>query len=522
MSIPDDDAFVSAYLTPAFHEELASVEGVRSSDVAESLEISIEDAVFLALANNRSLGAQKLQPRIAGTFAEIERARFDAALFGEISASRERTERFPDELDEPITDLRESQRMSIGLQQTLPTGTEIDAGLSHRLTESDRVEQSQHQVRAGLSLTQALMRGRGGDVNLIQLQRARLNERASQYEFRAFAEALTAEVENAYWDHVLAIRELEIFEASTQLARRQLEAMRERIDLGQTAGVDLNAAEAEVALRQQALIDARSAADTLRLRLIRLLNPSGGATGIWDLEIETLDEPSVPEGSLDPVGYHARAALRWRPEISEARLRLARRDLEVVHTRNGALPKLDFFLTLGKTGFSDSFGNSVRQLDGDAYDASVGLRGEWPLGNRENRARLLQSELNLEEAEESIFNLVQLVELDVRSAYNEVLRAREQIQASAVTRQFQERLLQTETEKFSTGLATALDVAQVQRDLLNSQIAEVKAAVDYRKALVDLYRLEGTLLRRRGIAEPFQDPLSEAHAAPLSEPLDAP
>ncbi|MCC5849449.1 MAG: TolC family protein [Verrucomicrobia bacterium] len=508
MSIPEDDAFVSAYLTPAFHEELQAVETPDAADVGEALEISIEEAVFLALQNNRSLRAQKLQPLIAGTFAEIERARFDAGLYGEISASRERTERFPDELDEPITDLRESQRTSIGIQQTLPTGTEIDAGLSHQLTESDRVEQSQHRVRAGLSLTQALMQGRGSDVNLIQLQRARLNERASQYEFRAFAEALTAEVETAYWDHVLAKRELEIFEASTQLARRQLEAMRERIELGQTAGVDINAAEAEVALRQQALIDARSTADTLRLRLIRLLNPGGGSAGIWGLEIETLDEPSMPEGELDPVTHHARAALRWRPEISEARLRLARRELEVVHTRNGALPKLDFFMTLGKTGFSDSFGQSVSNLDGDGYDATIGLRGDLPLGNRENRARLLQSELDLEEAEESIFNLVQLVELDVRSAYNEVLRAREQIQASAVTRQFQERLLETETEKFTTGLATALDVAQVQRDLLNSQIAEVKAAVDYRKALVALYRLEGTLLRRRGIAEPFPEPLS--------------
>jgi outer membrane protein TolC len=42
-------------------------------------------------------------------------------------------------------------------------------------------------------------------------------------------------------------------------------------------------------------------------------------------------------------------------------------------------------------------------------------------------------------------------------------------------------------------------VAQAQRDLLVSQIAEVEAIVNYRIALVRLYLAEGSLLERRGI-----------------------
>ena len=42
-------------------------------------------------------------------------------------------------------------------------------------------------------------------------------------------------------------------------------------------------------------------------------------------------------------------------------------------------------------------------------------------------------------------------------------------------------------------------VAQAQRDLLVSQIAEVEAVIAYRIALTSLFKAEGTLLERRGI-----------------------
>jgi outer membrane protein len=48
-------------------------------------------------------------------------------------------------------------------------------------------------------------------------------------------------------------------------------------------------------------------------------------------------------------------------------------------------------------------------------------------------------------------------------------------------------------------------VAQAQRDYVQAQIAEVQAKVAHLKALVDLYRLDGSLLDQRGIAAPGKD-----------------
>jgi outer membrane protein len=99
------------------------------------------------------------------------------------------------------------------------------------------------------------------------------------------------------------------------------------------------------------------------------------------------------------------------------------------------------------------------------------------------------------------------VELDVRTAYIEVNRAKQQISASAATRKFDEETLRIETEKFRVGRSTGFLVAQASRDLLVSRIAEVQALANYLKALIDLYRQDGSLLVRRGISAPGREPV---------------
>ena len=485
------------------------VDGVSPVDAAGPLRISLEEAVMLTLENNRSLRVQRMAPIVAGTFEDVARSAFDPNLFAELSVSRRRDERLADSL-QVVTDASESLNTSVGLNQSFPTGTDVQLGAMQSFRNPrDSAGPDTDRVRGFITVTQALLDGRGTEVNLAQVRQARLETLASEFELRGFAEALLADIESTYWDYVLARREVEIFEESVDLARRQMEATRERIEVGQLAETDIAAAEAEVALRRQALINARSGLEVLRLQLIRLLNPQPGEVG-WDREIEVVDEPSVPNVELDDVRQHVQVALRFRPEIHQSHLQLTGRGLDVVQTRNGLLPRLDFFVTLGKTGFANSFGDAIRNVDGDGYDATVGIRAEYALGNRQSDANHRRARASQREASESIRNLVQLVELDVRTAYTEAQRAERQIEASAATRRLQEEALRAETEKFEVGLSTVLEVSQVQRDLLESQIAEVGAAIDYRKALIDLYRLEGSLLKRRGIGGPGDREISHS------------
>ena len=82
--------------------------------------------------------------------------------------------------------------------------------------------------------------------------------------------------------------------------------------------------------------------------------------------------------------------------------------------------------------------------------------------------------------------------------------------ATAATRKLQQESLRAETEKFRVGKSTALLVARAQRDFVTSQLTEIEAAITYLKALTELYRLEGSLLERRGITAPGREPVDLA------------
>jgi outer membrane protein len=471
------------------------------------LRISVHDAILSAMENNPSLVVERFNPEISKTYTEEEQALFDPVLGAEIAFERNDVAQTGITSRGTIDTTTDVYGGSISLKEYFPTGTFMELGISGSVTDSDQSDDPYAKARVGLSITQSLLRGYGIEVNQARIQQSRLETAISVYELRGYSEALVAQVENAYWDYALSQRQIEIVEESLKLANQQLSETEEMIRVGVMAEAELAAVQAEVAGQKQGLINAKSALNSNRNLLLRLLNPPGES--LWDREISLVHPPSLPDAELGEIEKHVAVSQRMRPEINQAKLDIKRGKLEVVRTRNGMLPVMDLFINLGKTGYSDSFSGAVDELPGDNYDVLVGLNFEHPIRNRGAKAQLRRSLLKKDQAGKTLENLSQLVELDVRNAYIEVNRTREQIAASAATRKFQEEKLRIETEKFRVGRSTNLLVAQAQRDLLVNRIAEVNTVVNYLKALTSFYRLEGSLLERRGIAAPGREPVDD-------------
>lgn len=461
------------------------------------LLLSVEQATIAALQRNRDLRVAQLTPVIAGAFELVERGMYDPELFAEGLYSREEGVETARSTGEQFSVIGDDTQLAAGVRQQLPTGTRVEVGVTQDRSDSTRTPE-QHRARVGLSVTQSLLRGFGPAINLAAIRQAELETQASLYELRGFVEALLAETEIAYWRYLLAERKIEIFQTSLELAQQQADQIAQRIVVGMLPRTEEAAARSEVALREQALIDARSELQTARLQLLRLMNlPLDAASARI---IQPTSEPATMLDSFADVEDRVDLGLRLRPDLSEARLRLDQNRLEIIRTRNGLLPRLDVFVALGKTGYAATFVDSFTELDGSrTYDVSVGFNFSQFLGESEAEGRFRAAVASRTQAAAAITNLEQLVELDVRLAVNNALRAAQQIQATITTRQLQEETARAERERFDVGASTALLVAQAQRDLLVSQIAEVEAVTSYRIALVQLYLAEGSLLERRGI-----------------------
>ena len=469
------------------------------------LQVTVMDAILQGLANNRALRVQRMGPALQRTFEKEQDGAFDPVFSAQLARQKTKAEQ-PTGSGMDLTNSEATTTSgSVSLSKRFASGTKVslDGTLD---TETPSLYADEFDTaRGGISLTQSLLQGGSRSANLASLRQARLDTLATEYELRGFAEALVARIESTYWDYALARRQIEIFTNSMGLAEQQLDETQERIRLGKTAAVELSAAEAEVASRQTGLINARSDLDRVRLQLLLLLNPGG--TNAFQREVELLEQPVVPDAKLDDVETHVAVACRRRPDLNQARLAVQRGTLEVVKTRNGVLPKLDLFINLGSSGYADSFSRSVSRVNGDFYDAQAGVAFEYTLGNNGAEARSERARLGEAQSAEMLANMEQLAEVDVRSAYVEVQRSREEVTATRVLVRRRQDVLKAESEKFNVNKSTALLVAQAQRDLLAAQIQLEQSVSSYLKSFIDLYRLEGSLLERRGISAPGREPV---------------
>ena len=468
------------------------------------MRVSVAQAIVMAMENNPELAVERLEPRILDTVAEEEQAVFDPLLAAMLGHERARAE----DLSSGGDWFRYNTDSVVGeatLTKLFPTGTTVALGAASWVDDASRDGQQLVESRLGMTVSQALLRGAGTAVNLARVREARLDVLASEYEVRGFAEALVALVEQTYWDYALAKRQIAIYEGSIVLAEQLLRDTRSRALAGATSATDSAAAEAEVALRRQDLVDAHGNMALAKALLLGLLSPPRAQREGRNLQF--VDALEMSRALPDDVESHIRAGLRMRPELNQTRLLAQREELQVMRTRNGLLPRLDLFMTLGKTGYAETFGGAWKRIGGDRYDLLVGLSVEYPAGNHEARARHRRAVLSRRQAEHAIENLEQLVEVDVQTAHIEANRAREKVAAVAATRRLDEEKLRIESERLRLGQASAFQVARAQRDLVRRQIAEAEAIAEYGKALVELYRLDGSLLKRRGIEAPGDKPV---------------
>ena len=460
---------------------------------AGAVVVAIEDAVVLALAHNRDLQVRAYDPEISASFIELERGRWDPELYGQLRAGAESASEVDRGTGQQFTVDSDSASVSAGLRQEFPTGTTVDLGIEQDRDNSDRTP-TQHETRVGLSVTQALLRGYGPAVNLAAIHRAQLAAAASRFELRAYTEALVARTELAYWAVVRAERGIEIARESLLVAERQRDDLTAQIEVGTMPRSAAAATHSELARREQLLVAAEAERERSRLRLLRACGLDLAA------EIELTTPVDQSTFSIDDLDERLALAQRQRPELGEARLRLEQNRLDVVVSEDGLLPRLDFFVDLGKTGFGSSSGRSLEALDEDTWDVTLGLDLSWSLGERSARARNARSLATRAQAQAALVNLSELIDYEVRLAASEVESARRQLAAAANTVGLQRETLRAEQERLAVGTSTPLQVAQAQRDLIAAQVAEVEAAIAWRSALVELYLAEGSLLERRGMA----------------------
>lgn len=240
----------------------------------------------------------------------------------------------------------------------------------------------------------------------------------------------------------------------------------------------------------------------------------------WNAEIVPADRPEFAPQPID-IAAAVRRALENRTDLQQAKKNLQVNDTTLKYLNNQTLPQADLVARYGLVGqggtqFTNCTGSGISRscagvLTGGYGDAlsslfnrnyptwTMQLNVSYPIGMSAADATVARARVQVNQVEAQLKQIELQIATDVTNAATNVQNGVERVQATQAAREFAERTLEAEQSKFEVGMSTNYFVVQAQRDLATAQNNELQAVLAYRKALVELERLQQTSLATSNI-----------------------
>ena len=478
-----------------------------------AVPVRLESLVQEAMLYSPQVLAIKTEPHVQYHVVGQEEARFDWSVFLEATF---------DDLKDPVGNtlalgvpgldrLKDrNYNGALGMRRRNRHGGEFEVSQRaghQRQNSSFFVPNPQGSSRLELQYRQPALNGAGAVVNQSQIVLARIAANASEDEVVEALQNHLLQVTEAYW--ALYSARAEFFQRqkllqSSEGVLRKLSG-REQVD---TIPRQILRARAAVARARSGIQRTLSRVRDAEARLRLLVNsPELLNTGLVELTPQmsptNVSDCSELRGSLD-------AALRNRPDISEAIRQMRSSGVRLGVSRNELLPRLDLIVSSYVSDITST--PTSNALHGQFSDArpsyTLGLEFEVPLGNRAARSRLEQRKWELKRlinvfkaTVETALTDVEIAHREVATAWSEVLsRYQAMTAAQNETSYLQDRF---DVLPMAEESATLL-LEDLLEDLLDSfervsdeESGFVHAQVAHAVAIIDLRREIGTLLRTR-------------------------
>ena len=409
------------------------------------------------------------------------------------------------------------------VSQLLPTGGSMALSLStarNRNLNTLVPLSASYSTSLGIDLRQPLLQGLAIDPARRAIRVAKLEKDRSAASLKKTVADTVANVERAYWSLVAALRSASVAKKSVALAEEQKTNTKARIEAGALPESDLAQPLAEVERRRGELYAAEENAQQAEL-VLKTLVLGDPADPAWGETFVPSDEPDTPHRPVD-LAEALSEAERSRPELKDAALTVARRDVELDAAKDRVKPQLDLVASYARRGlagdtnpyFSSPFpiaagvppalsggiGRSFGTVwDNEFPDASIGLALSIPIGNRAAKADAVIAGAQKRQALTALDQRKQLVAVEVRNAVLALETAAQRLEAAKAGRAAAETQLRAETDRYNVGLSTNFFVLTRQNELAAAELTETGALTDYRKAQTSLARSMGTLLTERNI-----------------------
>ncbi|MEM9400193.1 MAG: TolC family protein [Verrucomicrobiota bacterium] len=478
----------------------APVIDISLKDTEKSIELSIREALSMALQSNLDVAISRISPaiskaRLAEAEAELD-PRFTANVdYGETSSPRTAEQIAAD--GRSATKSRTANG-SASVRQKIATGAEvaITTRTRDRMTTFNDFS-NEFNSFTGVEVTQPLLKDFGSSNTLADIRIARKSVEIAHQEFIDRVEQIVQNVYFTYFDLLLAQQDLDSKVDSLGLAQKLLEDNKSRQQLGAMTMLDVSKARAEVASRLSLVVEAENTLSETENSMVRLISRD---VAKWlSKSIATKDKLYLP-GPDRQVKYDIAVGLENRADFIALLKEAQQRNLQLSFRKNQLLPQLDLQSSFGYSGLADDLGKSFKNVTETRDEQwTVGLRFSIPWGNKAEISRVEQAKLEKARTLLSIKDKEQAIIIEIDNAVNSVHSARKKYEASLKAREFEDQNAFAEEAKLKEGASTTFVVLEIQRNALLAKIRELRDLADYNKALIRLKSSQGILLKDSGI-----------------------
>ncbi len=489
------------------------------------VKMTLEECIVAAVKHNLDIAVQVFNPQITELSIKQAKERFLPQLsFGFNKQSQQSASYSFLDTDETL--LSDYGDWSAHLNQEIPTGGRLSVNLAsykNNTNQSFQIINPRYGSTLSFSFEQPLLKNFGFKASRREILVAQNNLNVSDSQFRASLLLTVFDVEEAYWNLVFNLENLEVMTQSLELAQDLLRKNKKEVEVGTLAPIEILTAEAEVATREADILQAQVSVENSEDTLKTLLNAFTDAENPL-IFIDPVERPDFQRLEIN-VDEALKVALLNRPDLQSQRFDLENRELDLSFARNQLLPDLSLDFNYWSPGISGTqliyenndpyTGNIVGQIPGTGVDSlqdalnftyrnwAIGLTLTIPFNTFLSRAAESRAQLALEQSLTQIKSQEKQIFLEVRNAVRMVNTNYKRVQAYQVARDLSERKLEVEEKKLRVGMTTNYIVLQHQRDLANSRSTLLRAALDYVLSLARLDMAMGITLDKKNIKMAF-------------------
>jgi outer membrane protein len=349
------------------------------------LELSMQEAVELALENSMDIVVQRYNPWFADTgILKANAGGFGGgtpgAVFGGSSANNPLLNYDPlitttltiDDRNVPVnnpltsgtgTGLSSLARLTLHTStfntqysQGFQTGTTFFTAFDNTRSSSTSAANLfnpsvQSSIFAGFQ--QQLLNGFGRSVNTRNIRIAKNNRKIADWAFTQQAITTVTNTITAYWELVFARENVKVQQQAVTVAEKLSNDNKKQLEIGTMAPLDVTRSESELATDRQNLVVAQTVQLQDQQVLKNAISKNPLAPNFVNVEIVPTDLPSRPEAIEAPTFEDAvKEAFAKRPELQEEALNLLNGAIDLKATRNALLPTATLTAQYGSVGLA--------------------------------------------------------------------------------------------------------------------------------------------------------------------------